>query len=222
VKLIGYTRVSTTEQANSGLGIEAQNRDIRAEVDRRGWLLAGVESDTASGRSTRLRPGLASALAAVDAREADGLIVAKLDRLSRSVLDFAQLVCRAQADGWNLIVLDLGLDLSSPQGRFTAHVLCACAELERELISRRTKDALAAARARGIHTGMTSKVSSETVSVIRAERANGATLTAIADQLNTTGTATPTGSGKWHPSSVRAVLNRPPSPSLREPGVPVG
>jgi DNA invertase Pin-like site-specific DNA recombinase len=70
-----------------------------------------VEYDTASGRSTRLRPGLAAALAAVDAGEADGIIVSKLDRLSRSVLDFAQLVCRAQADGWNLVVLDLGLDL---------------------------------------------------------------------------------------------------------------
>jgi DNA invertase Pin-like site-specific DNA recombinase len=76
------------------------------------------------------------------------------------------------------------------------------------LISRRTKDALAAAKARGVHVGATSRVPPETVAVIRQERSNGLTLTAIADMLNATGTSTPTGTGRWHPSSVRAVLNR--------------
>jgi hypothetical protein len=73
---------------------------------------------------------------------------------------------RAQAEGWNLVVLDLGLDLNSPQGRFTAHELCAAAQLERELISRRTKDALAAAEARCIHVGLTSKVPTDVVATI--------------------------------------------------------
>jgi DNA invertase Pin-like site-specific DNA recombinase len=208
MKLIGYMRVSTAEQAASGLGLDAQESDIRYEVTRREWSLIRIEQDAQSGRSMRSRPGLAAALAAIENGEADGLIVAKLDRLSRSVLDFATLVCRAQAEGWNLVVLDLGLDLNSPQGRFTAHVLCAAAQLERELISRRTKDALAAAKARGVHVGLTSKVPTEVVDAIHLQREAGATLSAIADDLNATGTATPTGTGRWYGSSVRAVLGR--------------
>lgn len=161
-----------------------------------------------SGKSLAARRGLADALAAIGRGEADGIIVSKLDRLSRSVLDFATLVCRAQAEGWNLVVLDLGLDLNTPQGRFTAHVLCAAAQLERELIGKRTKDALAAARARGVHTGMTSRLPAEVADRIRAEREAGATLAVIADWLNDEGIPTATGSGRWHSASVRAVILR--------------
>ena len=120
-----------------------------------------IETDAASGRTMRSRPGMAAAISAVESGIADGIICAKLDRLSRSVLDFATLVCRAQADGWNLVVLDLGLDLNTPQGRFTAHVLCAAAQLERELISTRTRDALAAAKRRGVRVGAPVRLSPE-------------------------------------------------------------
>lgn len=124
------------------------------------------------------------------------MIVAKLDRLSRSVLDFATLVCYAQAEGWNLIVLDLGLDLDSPQGRFTPHVLCAAAQLERQLISQRTKVALAAARARGIRTGMTSRLPADVADRIRTESAAGATLAHIATRVNEEGVPIATGNGR--------------------------
>src|SRR5690348_11352951 len=109
--------------------------------------------DAGHSARTLRRPSMERALAALRSGNADTLIVAKLDRLSRSVLDFAGLVCEAQERGWNLVVLDLGLDLGTPQRRFTAHVLCAMAELERELIGQRTREALAAKRASGVRLG---------------------------------------------------------------------
>lgn len=78
----------------------------------------------------------------------------KINWVSRSVAHFAAPVCRANTKGWALVVLDIGLDLTTPMGKFTANVLCAAAaELERDMISQRTKDGLAAAKAKGIKLG---------------------------------------------------------------------
>ena len=89
-KAIGYTRVSTAEQSESGLGLAAQRSAIEAECRRRGWQLVQVLSDAGvSGKSTRNRPALTEALRMVEAGEADAVVVSKLDRLSRSLKDFA-------------------------------------------------------------------------------------------------------------------------------------
>ena len=121
---VGYLRVSTEEQADSGLGLEAQRAVIEAEVARRGWELVEVLVDAgASGKSLSGRPALAEALALVRSGEADVLVVAKLDRLSRSRLDFAGLMADAQARGWLLVALDLGMDLSTPAGEFMGSVM---------------------------------------------------------------------------------------------------
>jgi DNA invertase Pin-like site-specific DNA recombinase len=210
MRLVSYTRVSTVEQANSGLGLDAQAFTINSAATSNGWSIvrrcvdAGVSS-VDSGR----RHGLHEALALAESDDADGIVVAKLDRLSRSVSDFANLLCRAQANGWRLVILDIGLDLGTPMGTFVANIMCSVAQLERELIRQRTRDALAAARARGIRTGPPSKVPAVVAETIHLHRKSGATLTAIADALNVAGTPTATGSGRWHPASVRAVLNRP-------------
>ena len=95
--MVGYTRCSTEEQADSGLGIAAQEAAIRAECARRGWTLAAIHTDAVSGKSVANRPGLAAALTAVETGAAAGIVVAKLDRLSRSLADFASLMARAQA-----------------------------------------------------------------------------------------------------------------------------
>ncbi len=121
--LLGYHRAlpSTEEQAHSGLGLEAQRAAINAEVARRGWELVTVLTDAgASGKSLSGRPALAEALAMVRSGDADVLVVAKLDRLSRSLLDFAGLMADAQQRGWVLVALDLGIDLSTPAGEFMA------------------------------------------------------------------------------------------------------
>ena len=89
-KVIGYVRVSTEEQSVSGAGLEAQRVAIQAECARRGWELAGVEKDVLSGKS--LKPGLQAALESCRSGEVGGIVVAKLDRLSRSLVDFANLL----------------------------------------------------------------------------------------------------------------------------------
>ena len=135
--VVGYVRVSTDEQADSGLGLAAQRATVTAEAERRGWTLVAVHEDALSGKSLD-RPGLAAALAAVESSEAGGIVVAKLDRLSRSLKDFALLMERAQKRGWNLVACDLGIDLSIPAGEFMANVMGSAAQWERRIIGLRT------------------------------------------------------------------------------------
>ncbi len=84
----GYVRVSTDEQGRSGLGLDAQQDAIVAECERRGWQLAEVVEDVGYSGKSLNRPGIESALGKLKAGETDVLIVAKLDRLSRSIKDF--------------------------------------------------------------------------------------------------------------------------------------
>ena len=150
--VIGYVRVSTEEQGLSGAGLEAQEKAIRAECARRGWQLARIESDVLSGKNLT-RPGLQAALAACSSGEVSGIVVAKLDRLSRSLKDFADLLERAKRDGFNVVALDLGVDLSTPGGEFLANVMASIAQWERRIIGQRTKDALAVRREQGVRLG---------------------------------------------------------------------
>jgi Resolvase, N terminal domain len=109
-RAIGYVRVSTGEQADSGAGLETQRQAIQAEAARRGWELVDIFVDAgASGKSMNGRTGLAAALEAVESGEAQGLIVSKLDRLSRSVIDFASLLELSRKQDWALVALDVGV-----------------------------------------------------------------------------------------------------------------
>jgi hypothetical protein len=106
-----------------------------------------------SGKSLSGREGLHEAIDAIERGEAEALVVSKLDRLSRSLLDFAGLMERARKRGWSLVALDLGVDTSTPSGEMMASVLATFAQFERRLIGQRTKDALAVKRAQGVVLG---------------------------------------------------------------------
>jgi len=206
MRTVGYIRVSTDEQLDSGAGLEAQRAAIEAEVSRRGWELAEVFEDAASGEKLAGRSGLEAALAAVEGGEAEGLVVAKLDRLSRSLLDFAALMERSQRRGWALVALDLGVDTSSPSGEMMASVLAVFAQFERRLIGQRTRDALAVRKAQGVQLGRRSRVPAAIVRRVRREREQGASLAAIADGLTRDGVPTSYGGKRWYASTVRVVL----------------
>src|SRR3954466_6598554 len=107
--VIGYVRVSTAEQADSGAGIAAQRAAIVDYCTRRGLTLAAVYEDAGFSAKTLDRPALTKALAELDGGRAAGIVVAKVDRLSRSVLDFAGLLDRATRAGWKIAALDLGV-----------------------------------------------------------------------------------------------------------------
>ncbi len=208
-RAVAYLRVSTAEQAGSGAGLSAQQESIEREANHRGWQLVGTFTDeAASGRSMTGRPSLERALHAVEGGEADVLIVAKLDRLSRSLLDFAALMARAQRHGWNLVAIDLGIDLSTPAGEFMANVMASAAQWERRIIGQRTREALAARKAQGVRLGRPPSLDPALVSRIVRQRHEGLTLAAIANGLNAEGVATAQGGLRWHPSTVRAILQR--------------
>jgi DNA invertase Pin-like site-specific DNA recombinase len=205
MRAIGYCRVSTDEQGRSGLGLESQRETIEREVERRdGWVLERVYTDVASGKSLRRRHEFADALAALAAGEADVLVVAKLDRLSRSVSDFAAILARSQAETWELDICDLGVDTTTPSGKMVAQIMMVLAEWEREMIGDRTKAALQIARSRGTRLGRPSNVDAETVRLIRILRESGRSYQQIADTLTANGVDTGQG-GKWHASTVRKI-----------------
>jgi DNA invertase Pin-like site-specific DNA recombinase len=205
-RAVGYLRVSTDEQADTGAGLAAQRASVTAEAQRRGWELVEISTDTASGRSRAGRPALTRALSLVASGEADVLIVAKLDRLSRSLRDFADVLATAQREGWFLVALDLGVDLSTPAGEFLAHVMASAAQWERRIIGQRTREALAMKRAAGVRLGRPAALPDPVVARIVHRRAAGDSLAVIADALNAENVATAQGGARWHASTVRAVL----------------
>ncbi len=203
---IGYVRVSTDEQADSRLGLEAQRAAIIGEAERRGWRLVEIVEDAAvSGRDLD-RPGMALVLRALTARRADTLVVAKLDRLGRSLLDVAGLIDQAARQGWALVALDVGVDTASLTGKAMAGMMAVFAELERGLIGQRTRDALRAARERGTVLGRPRVLSDEVVQRIVRERAAGASLRAIARRLDQDGVPTAHGAHRWQVSAVQSAL----------------
>lgn len=207
LRVIGYLRVSTAEQACSGLGLEAQRRGIEAECRRRGWELVRVAEDAGlSGAALAKRPALANALASLAAGEADVLMAHRLDRVSRSVLDFHTLLARAQREGWRMALLECGLDTTTPHGEAMVGVSAVFSQLERRLISQRTSAALAAKKAAGARLGRPRTLPAAVVERIAAERAAGATLWSIADRLTAENVRTAHGGGRWWPSTVRGVL----------------
>jgi DNA invertase Pin-like site-specific DNA recombinase len=204
--VIGYVRVSTTEQADSGLGLAAQRATIEAECDRRGWTLLAVHEDAgASGKSITGRPALSEALDVLDNGQAAALVVAKLDRLSRSVHDAAGLLERAGRKGWALVACDLGVDTTTPAGEAMANVMATFAQLERRMIGARTKDALAVKRAQGVRLGRPATLPAEVVDRIVAEKAAGSGWSAIARGLNADGVPTAQGGREWYPATVKYV-----------------
>ena len=206
IAVVGYVRVSTSEQADSGAGLETQRQAITAEAERRGWSLLGICEDAgASGKSMSGRPGLTAALEAVESGEASALLVSKLDRLSRSLLDFASLMERARKKGWSLVALDLAVDTSTPSGEMMASVLATFAQFERRLIGQRTRDALAVKRAQGVRLGRPREISAQAVQRILELHRSGHRPAHIARQLDAEGLRTPRG-GRWHPNHVTRAI----------------
>jgi DNA invertase Pin-like site-specific DNA recombinase len=204
--VVGYIRVSTGEQFDSGAGLEVQRQAIANECRRRGWHLTKIYEDAASGRAIAGRAGLTAALAELDSQTASALVVAKLDRLSRSLLDFSGLMERRRRRGWAVVALDLGVDTTTPSGEMMANVLAVFAQFERRLIGQRTREALAVKRQQGVRLGRPRVISAATVAEIQRLRSRGKSLAEIADRLNLQGHATAHGGNRWYVSTVQSVL----------------
>lgn len=134
------------------------------------------------------------------------LVVSKLDRLSRSVSDFSNLIDRSRKRGWQIVLMDLGLDTTTAAGELVANVVASTAQYERRLIGQRTKDALAAKKAAGVRLGRPSGLPTPVLLDILEQRRAGRSLAGIAQALNDNGVPTSQGGARWHPATVRAVL----------------
>ncbi|NYH95533.1 recombinase family protein [Novosphingobium marinum] len=220
-KVVAYFRVSTDGQGRSGLGLAAQREAVSKLCQSRGWHIVAEFTEVESGKRSD-RPQLREAMHRAKVTGAT-LVVAKLDRLSRSVAFLSTL----QDSGGRFIAADM-----PEANELTVHIMAAVAQAERKAISRRTVEALAAAKARGTKLGnpngaaalrRAAKGNVAAVETVKANaderasdlapvvadiRAGGATsLPAIARELNERGIVTPRG-GKWYPSSVRNLLAR--------------
>lgn len=207
-RAIGYRRVSTTEQGDSGAGLAAQQASIEREIVHKAFTLVEVATDIGSGKNMTARPELQRVLEILADGDADVLVVSKLDRLSRSMLDFASLMSIAQKQGWAVDVVELGFDTTTPNGKLVVNILMSLAEWERETIGARTRDALAAVRARGTRLGRPTTVEPHTVKTIQMLRSAGLSYAAVAGSLNSRAVPTAQGGAKWYASTVKAVLDR--------------
>jgi DNA invertase Pin-like site-specific DNA recombinase len=206
VRAVGYIRVSTSEQGDSGAGLEAQRRAIAIEIERRGWELVQIFEDQASGKSMNGREGLARAIDAVEDGKGEALVVAKLDRLSRSLMDFAGLMERSRKKRWALVALDLGVDTSTPSGEMLASVLAVFAQFERRMIGLRTAEGLAVKRSQGVRLGRPTSLSDKVRREILRLGRKGLSYSAIARELNEKGVPTAQGGKRWYPATIRKII----------------
>jgi len=207
-RLIGYVRVGPMEPRSQRPRLDTQRAAIAAACAERGWELVGIEEDVRSGR-TRRRPGLRRAVATCRAGQAEGVIVAGLDRLTYDLAHLAEIVSEAVRDGFAIVALEPEVDLGSEHGAVVGAVLAEAAgwtprSLVRraEVLARRVQDE---APMPG-RPGRPSSTPEEIAVRIRQMREHGLTLQAICDALNREGVPTPRGGALWRPTSLRAIL----------------
>ncbi len=220
MKAIGYIRVSTEKQADFGVSLEAQQEKVRAMAVVQGADLAEIIVDAGESAKSLKRPGMERLLALVDAGAVDTVIIAKLDRLTRSVKDLAELLERFTRRGVSLVSVADSLDTGSAAGRLVLNIMVSVSQWEREAIGERTRDAMRHKRANGERVGTIpfgfrlagdgsrlEKDPAEQDILARIEdlRSLGYTLREVADELNRQGFVTRRGTA-WRHQYVAAAL----------------
>lgn len=223
MRAVGYIRVSTEEQAQQGVSLDAQQRRILSWIEAMDGehvetlAESGVSGTVAPGR----RPALSEALKMLAGGEADTLVVLKLDRLSRRTRDVLDLVDLSRRQDWGLVSVSESLDTSTASGRLVVTVLAALAEMERDQIAERTTAALAEIRSQGransrftpwgwrtadgdweVKAGdrrelIESDLERGILNMVRSWRARGYGCRRVASLLNTGGVRNPRGGQTW-------------------------
>lgn len=213
-QFIKYYRVSTRSQADSGLGLSAQQRDIDLYLSTYAetpWEVLAEFTDVQSGKDDN-RPELQKAMALAEETGAT-ILIAKLDRISRRVSFISAIMERKK--------LNLTIATMPNADKFQLHIYAALAEQEREFISLRTKQALAPLKGTGKLGGNRGNIdraneaaraladshAAKVMDTVLPLKEAGRTLQQIADTLNKSGVKTARG-GKWHPTTVKNVLAR--------------
>ncbi len=207
-----YARVSTQMQVEDGISLDAQEKQLRYAAESQGYTVEMLREEGRSGKSIKGRPILTKALEDLDEGRAQALFVTRLDRLARSTRDFLDIVDRSHKNGWRLALLDLGLDTATYQGRFVVTIMSAMAEMERGMISLRSKDIHQDRRNNGkiwgIDLGPLPLIDEAVIDRIERERNLGLSYKNIADNLNRDAIPTVLGGEKWYASTIRKAYLR--------------
>lgn len=226
-RVVGYARVSTEGQAEEGVSLAAQREKLEMYARLHDLEMVALFTDAGVSAKSLDRPGLHAALAALKDGTATGLVVAKLDRLTRSVRDLGSLVEDYFGEEFSLFSIADNIDTRSAGGRLVLNVLVSVAQWEREAVSERTSEALRHLKAKGVRIGregmgwrrceerdaedrrLVEQASDElrTVERIRDLRRQGLSLRAICSTLQLEGHRTKRG-GAWGPQTVAAILKR--------------
>ena len=220
MRAIGYIRVSTDKQADRGVSLDAQSEKVRAMAVVQGAELVDVIVDAGESAKSLSRPGMARLLFLVDTGAVDTVIIAKLDRLTRSVKDLAELLERLTRRGVSLVSVAESLDTGSASGRLVLNIMVSVSQWEREAIGERTRDAMRHQIARGFWVGNTRYGYRQAADKRHVEpepgeqaileriqrlRKSGKSLRGIADQLNRLKIRTRQGS-PWRHEYVARLL----------------
>lgn len=222
MKAVGYVRVSTDRQAERGVSLDAQMERVKAMATVQGAELTDVIVDGGESAKSLQRPGVQQVLALVEQRAVSAVIVAKLDRLTRSVKDLCGLLELFEKKGVALISVAESLDTATAAGRLVITIMGAVSQWEREAIGERTRDALRHKRSQGLRVGNIrfgyrlapdgkylepDPVEQRALDAIIGLRRDGATLRGIAATLNQRGHRTRRGTS-WRLESVARVVNQ--------------
>ena len=207
-----YARVSTQMQVEDGISLDAQEKQLRYAAESQGYEVEILREEGRSGKSIKGRPVLKRALEDLDNGKAQALFVTRLDRLARSTRDFLDIVDRSHKNNWRLALLDLGLDTATYQGRFVVTIMSAMAEMERGMISLRSRDVHQDRRNNGkvwgVDLGPLPLINETVIDRIINERNVGLSYKMIANNLNNDLIPTVLGGEKWYASTVRKAFLR--------------
>jgi site-specific DNA recombinase len=228
-RVVGYVRVSTEEQASSGVSLAAQSSKVRQYAELHDLDLVEVVEDSGASAKSLDRPGLKRVLGYLDSGAVQGVVIAKLDRITRSVSDLDKLInwYFSAAAGKELFSVSDSIDTRTAAGRMVLNILMTVAQWERETIVERTSEAMRHKRSKGERLGTIPygsrlgedgrtlapcPVESLNIGTMRALREQGLPYRAIASSLDSAGIATRSGH-PWASSSVAKILGDLPCPT---------
>lgn len=218
----GYCRVSTKRQAEDGLSLQAQEKEIRAWAEYKGVELVEVIHDDGFSGKDLNRPGLQRLLEIIKGKESEILVISKLDRLSRKVREILYLVEEVFSEGnTHLVSLSEEINTTTPMGRFFLMIMGALAQMEREQTVERIEAVMEYKREKGDHMGkipfgyeredgrlIQEAQENKALKLMKTMRADGLSYHKIAKYLNEEQIPTKKKNGRWHASTVREILLR--------------
>ncbi len=204
MKVAGYIRVSTDEQASHGVSLDMQERRIAGYCMAKDWDLVEVVRDEGRSAKDLNRPGVQALLGIVDKREIEAIVIFKLDRLTRSVGDLHHLIAALQKRDVKLVSIEESLDPTTACGELMMNLLISVSQWERRVIGERTKAAMQHLKAQGKQVGRVGLEDRAILARIAEERAQGKSYEAIAHGLTRDGVPSGRG-GRWTAMTVRRI-----------------